>query len=679
MSQTESPSGQPRRKRRQQRTQLPASPLSRWLGQEFGAVAALPRSRAWWLLLALALVGLVMVYQVPQGHLIDVGRPNGRDGFYLRDFFAKETVAGTTFRWTGEHAQVVLPGAAGNSDWQLTMRIAAPRPPGLAAGTPPAALKILADGREIAQFAVAPDFATYTFQLPREAVPAGDLVLDFVSTTFNPPGGGDDRQLGVQVAEIELQPLRSGATVLVPPILTVAVYLLLLVGLALFLAWLTVPLRIVLATVAVTTVAVLTGLALQPGITAFYLFSLAVITVLLFGVLFLLRPAFRRICLAGGVTLTARDEAILLGIVAFGAGYHLAGVFFPDFQAHDLIFQANRMRDILAGRFLLTSLVDQEGVRPTPYSPAVYILLAPLAKVAGGPELMLRFWMPIIEATSALPIFYLLRRCRVPDPAPVLAAFATTILAVGSQLLWWGFFSNQFGQWATLLVLALVVGHWGEFGNRWLFGLLVLVLALPLLSHPSSFVILCGFVPVLIGCLVLSGRDWRQGGLVALAFGLALLLVYLLYYRHFTALAIDYARNLSGDAAVRTTDDAPGWERNYILLRVFSLPLGLYLLATIAAPFMLWRQQRRLAWGLLAVIVTFILFAAVHVLSGLWVRYFVFLTPAEAIGTGVVLGWLWRQPRWGRVVTWALLAIGTLVSLYFWYTITLGGGRSIYP
>ena len=352
-------------------------------------------------------------------------------------------------------------------------------------------------------------------------------MIRFESTTFSPPGGGDDRLLGVQVADVLLTPQRSGVAPLVPPVLAVATFLALLGGLAGLLARLGVPSRIVAGVIAVAAIGMLIGQATVPDVTAFYLPHLLLIVAVLFVSLLVLRPLFRRICAAGGVALTGRDEQILLGIFVFGAGFHLAGVFFPDFRAHDLIFQANRMRDIMAGRFLLVSLVDQEGVRPTPYSPAVYILLAPLAKLFGSPELMLRLWMPIIDATSALLVFYLLRRCRVPDPAPLLAAFFTTILAVTSQMLWWGFFSNQFGQWATLLVLTVIIGHWGELGHGRLFALLVPVLALPLLSHPSSFVMLCGLVPLLAVALALGTREWRQGGLVILAFGLALLLAYL--------------------------------------------------------------------------------------------------------------------------------------------------------
>ena len=136
-----------RRQRRSKATfldRLPM-PLHRWLSAEIGPFARALTDRSILAILLLTVVGLVGLYQLPQTNHVDVGVANGRDGFYLRDFFAKETVGDATFRWIGQRAAIVLPGAAGNSQWQMTARIAAPRPPVVAADTPPATLAIFAD------------------------------------------------------------------------------------------------------------------------------------------------------------------------------------------------------------------------------------------------------------------------------------------------------------------------------------------------------------------------------------------------------------------------------------------------------------------------------------------------------------------------------------------------------
>src|SRR4029079_15321611 len=98
---------------------------------------------------------------------------------------------------------------------------------------------------------------------------------------------------------------------------------------------------------------------------------------LLVAMLLVLRPLVQRLVAAGGVSLTAREEQALLGIVLFGAALHLAGIVFPGFRPHDLGFHANRVEDILHGRFLLSSVVSEWGFRRTPYGPAPYVLLPP--------------------------------------------------------------------------------------------------------------------------------------------------------------------------------------------------------------------------------------------------------------------------------------------------------------
>jgi hypothetical protein len=80
-----------------------------------------------------------------------------------------------------------------------------------------------------------------------------------------------------------------------------------------------------------------------------------------------------------------------------------------------------------------------------------------------------------------------------------------------------------------------------------------------------------------------------------------------------------------------------------------------------------------------AIVLTSVLFGAVHVTVGVWVRYFVFLIPALAIGLGVGLAWLAARGRWGRGLAALALASCAASSLIFWFTVTAGGGRSPYP
>ncbi len=112
------------------------------------------------------------------------------------------------------------------------------------------------------------------------------------------------------------------------------------------------------------------------------------------------------------------------------------------------------------------------------------------------------------------------------------------------------------------------------------------------------------------------------------------------------------------------------------------MPFALYFVATCVTGVRLLfthGRERALGWLITAIVVTASIFAIVHVTTGLWVRYFVFLTPALAIGLGVGLAWLVTRGRWARGLVWLTLAYCTVSSLVFWFSVTATGSRSPYP
>jgi len=159
--------------------------------------------------------------------------------------------------------------------------------------------------------------------------------------------------------------------------------------------------------------------------------------------------------------------------------------------------------------------------------------------------------------------------------------------------------------------------------------------------------------------------------------------VYALYSVHFTGLVLDEVRGILGGTRDTTVgDNDRGWEPAYIANRLFVLPFALYFAAAcITGGRLIFAkgQERALGWLVTAIVVTASIFAAIHVATGLWVRYFVFLTPALAIGLGVGLAWLASRGRWERGLVWPALAYYTASSLIFWFSITTTGSRSPYP
>src|SRR3954452_11120592 len=251
-----------------------------------------------------------------------------------------------------DQAEIVIPAAAGNSGWELVLRVGSQRPTGIP--SPP--LDVFVDQRLVGHVETTPEFHDYRFQFARPLMASEDLTIRLATTTFDPPGAADDRPLGVALSSATLAPQTGSWRLAVPPPGYALLALLLMAIVAGVLGRLGVDRRTLAGALALALAGFALGQVLRPDETAPYLRALVMAALILVIALLGLRPLVRRLFAAGGVPLTAREEQILLGIVLFGAAIHLAGVVFPGFRAHDLGFQSNRVDDILHGRFLLSAI-----------------------------------------------------------------------------------------------------------------------------------------------------------------------------------------------------------------------------------------------------------------------------------------------------------------------------------
>ncbi|HET8632012.1 MAG TPA: glycosyltransferase family 39 protein [Thermomicrobiales bacterium] len=131
---------------------------------------------------------------------LDVG--DGLDLGYLRGFNLDERDAsGATYRWTEDHAEVRLAApAAGPAT--LRLRLRGYRPAG---AIPP--VRVSVNGRAVGT--VTPGGAWQVYALPVALAAGGPVVVRLDTPTFV-PGYADERQLGVMVDWVELDPAGAG-------------------------------------------------------------------------------------------------------------------------------------------------------------------------------------------------------------------------------------------------------------------------------------------------------------------------------------------------------------------------------------------------------------------------------------------------------------------------------------
>lgn len=154
-------------------------------------------------LAGLAALILLLAYQVSLPQRVDLGAPG--DAPFLQGFYFAEAQGETSFRWSGPTGQVAFVGAGGRP-WRLRVQANAMHPDN------PAVVKVAVNGRPVAEETWGGEMAEHAFVLtPDQVGPSGDVRVELGTSTFVAPP--DERQLGIMVDWVELQPVGWSPTV----------------------------------------------------------------------------------------------------------------------------------------------------------------------------------------------------------------------------------------------------------------------------------------------------------------------------------------------------------------------------------------------------------------------------------------------------------------------------------
>lgn len=128
---------------------------------------------------------------------VDCGAPHGVVQ-YLEGFYGREVQPPFgDFRWMKGHALLGVPVPLGDAEWQLTLRLAAPRP-----DNRKVPLKILVQGTNLADLVIAgPDLKTVNVQMPAASRQAARPVEQNTGSVIFKSGAGRDR--GTYVRDFE--------------------------------------------------------------------------------------------------------------------------------------------------------------------------------------------------------------------------------------------------------------------------------------------------------------------------------------------------------------------------------------------------------------------------------------------------------------------------------------------
>lgn len=646
------------------------------LAQPRGAVrrarlSAAARARLAWLAVAVALAAMVIVgagaARASAARELRLPLMDARVAApLLSGIHDVERDARGAYRWTAGEARALLavPGAGRATVVSLWLGPAVP-------GYPPPALQVDLGGPAPVALAPAEESRRYQLLAPPRAAVTGRLSVGLSSATFSVPG--DPRALGVRVEGLGVRSL--GATPLWPAPLAALTQLVAVALLAAAAARAGAS-GSALALLGACLAALLAlALWLAPAAAPIYTARLAVAAALLAALTAAALPALERNPAWLGPPAEARA---LWGMALLACGLRLAGALFPPFSAYDLGLNLGRLEATISGSLVATNESFEFGGGVTVYPSGPYLALMPGLLAGLTPKLAVQGGIALVDGLAALGVAGLGRALGLGRRAVLFGALAYAAVPIGLTTLWYGHTAQAFGQALMApLAVALLLGLRGAPGP-WPWLLAGALLSAALLSHIGVTILALAWLGLLWLALTARAVVARGGGGAPwLRWDIWRRLTVTLFAAGMVGLVFVYgpavAAHLDTVASLGSGDGGAAPRPSYNLIAkafwISYTPLGLGLaLAGVALA-----RPRELPPGGAALVGCWAgaaaLFWGVEMLTGLQVRYLVFLTPLACLAAGLALAWLAERGRWGRWLAWALAVALLLQGAALW----LGG------
>ncbi|MCL5256400.1 MAG: hypothetical protein M1319_01210 [Chloroflexi bacterium] len=620
------------------------------------------KSWEFYLILALAALAITVGYQNRPDYGIDIG--GKLDMPFVTGFHQPEHNGSLTYRWSGETATVSFPGVGNPGPVQVNLALNGWRPEGVASPN----VRVLANGEEVGKIVPDGTLKTYSFLVRGKTLGLSDLDITIESDTFVPQN--DARHLGVFVDSVQVSPLPAADRWIVVP--AIPVFPLLIIAVAIAFLWLIqsrVPVRLAAIALfgAILVLAFLIAFH-RLGITVFagQLAALAAAACVLS---LLARLASRLLAATRGWRVEGWEIAAISGIFGLAFAIRFGGMIYPQFVSSDLTMHAHRLETVMTGNLVFTNPLP-DG-RDAPYPPAYYLLLAPFGYLWSNHEMLLALSSSLLDASGVFLVFYIVKRAGFGGLAATLAGFVYSFTPYTFMVFSWGNHTNLFGQWAALLLIAILITVITKPLAPVLSFILVLAAsALTFTSHYGSLLLsLLSVALFLMLCLLFL--DWQsriRTLYAALPVVVALILVSLVYYSHFVLLIAGQATALGGGGESSAAGSALGRigrlsVSDLGLLGAFS-PAFLVAGAGVAA---LARRARVFILAIAAWTLAAGAFGAFGAIVGMESRHELFATTALALAAGVLLAHLgWRS--WaGRSVLALLMLFVAWQGMAVWF------------
>lgn len=635
------------------------------------------------LLAGLALLGMLIVFQLPLVYSFQIGidRGVGTDRPFLGGFRDPELVTWEeSWRWTLPEATVTVPGVGGRP-LLVGFEVVSHRQHWEAGAPQPVLLVEMGAGPPVA-IPLRFEVSRYELYVPAEALRDGTLRLRLSTEAWQNPS--DPRgELGVAIGRLftissavggGLAWPGGGVLAAYPAAMALLFFAVRTLGFtrdrALLLLLPLVGVLLALAAITPPRVAVSAGWAVEAA-----LLSLATAGVCALAA----PPLLERWGVAPGPALL--PWLLLLVGLSFVLKY--GGQLHPVAMPGDVQLHINRFSFTLWGQVYIPA---QHRGLPFPFPSGWYILVAPLLLTGFPLRVIFELTAGLAEAASVLLFYLLVARLTGSRGGGLIAALVATISPIAMMNVWWSFQTQVGTQLLTLILLTLMILGWPTYGASrgeralrlgWIAALLIMVA----LGHIGAF-INTGLVGVAaIPWLWLRARtdEERAGALRLLWAGLAAAaFVVLFYYSAFAGMIAEQVGGVAEGGLLGVTEREPLpravwlralWAEGLLGLNGFFLVL----FGVAGALLISWSGRYRasivgpLIWLTFAVGLSQAALPLIT-LSTITTRWLTFAGWALTVGAAVAVLRYRRRGSAGRLVTWLALAYVAWITLEVWAT-----------
>lgn len=562
------------------------------------------------------------------------------------------------FRWLTGESTFALSQLGRGSATVLSLRFGPP-PPALIATT--ARITV---GQQIAAWPIDERPRTYYLLVPASTGRDAPISVQSASLVIPP----DVRPVGLRFEAIAVAAV--GAGVVWPVGAQVfAQTALLLVGALLFVQ-LGVPNRAVGGGTIVLGILLGCAFVLLPLLYAPYVARLTLALGLLLAATYALLPVVLQVAAPLGSPQTLR---VLWGITLLACAIRLVGALYPLFRAYDLPLNVERLHNVAGGSLVALHRSFEFHGGETVYPPGPYLVLLPGLLVGIAPPLLVQVGIALIDGFSVLGIAALARALGLNARAMIVATLLAVAMPISLTSLYYGHTAQIFGQ-ALMAPLALLVLRAFERGRgRYWVGAGV-VLSVALLTHIGVSILAASWLGIVwlitTARRALPGPSWRRFTAMLITSGMiAMLCVYApVIAQHIAQLQQIGAQAAEGSNQPAYNLIARAYWISYTPVALLLAIPGLVLLIRFLQP-----HPRLVVGGWLAAVA---LFAGVELITGLQVRFLVFMMPLVAISVAQLTEHIPGPPVLRPALTGALLAAVIVQGCQIWYT---GAFQNIAP